>query len=467
MIAARTLRLQLLTWLLVPLVILWVVDAVLTQRSVGDAMNAVYDQALYSSALAISERVMLADGQAVVDLPPVALEMLDTPQQERIFYRIAYRRGLGTEESFISGYPDLPIPPTEGPLGKPTFYEQLYRGEPVRIAALFTRIPADQPMIAMVQVAHTLGGRKALTRTIVAGALTSQVIVILLAASLVWFAVGRGLKPLSELSREVEHRTEADLKPLQLRRVPDEVSPLVDAINDLMARVRETIAAQRRFIADASHQLRTPLAVLRTQAELALRQHDLAGMREAVAQLRDHSHATSHLASQLLSLARAEPAADGMSNVPLVDLSALAREACSALVPEALSRRVDLGFEGNGPAMIRGRGYQVREMIGNLVENALNYGAPGGSITVAVAKPAPGTLCLAVEDDGPGIPEQERARVFERFYRIPGSSGDGAGLGLSIVREIARGHGAGVQLLDGAGGQGLRVEVVFPEAIPT
>jgi two-component system sensor histidine kinase TctE len=247
--------------------------------------------------------------------------------------------------------------------------------------------------------------------------------------------------------------------------VPDEVSPLVAAINQLISRVREAIAVQRRFVADASHQLRTPLAVLRTQAEFALRETDSSSMRTAVAQLRDHSQATSHLANQLLSLARAEPSAD-QPPMALVDLTEVTREACSALVPEALARHADLGFEGTGPTTIRAQRFLVREVVTNLVDNALRYGRPGGTITVSVARPGDGAVRLAIEDDGPGIPPTERARVFERFYRMPGNTAEGAGLGLSIVREIARGHGATVQLCDGRDGKGLRVEVQFPEASP-
>ncbi len=464
MILGRTtLRSQLLRWLLIPLAILWAIDAVLTYVTVKRTMNAAYDRPLYASALAISEQVAFAGGRTVVDLPPVALEMLDTRDQERIFYRVSYR-DPERDDVFVTGYPDLPRPRAEASPGTPIFYEEPYRGEAVRIAALYATLPAERPVVALVEVAETVRGRKALTRTLVGRALGSQVLLIVIAGGLVFFAVTRGLIPLSELSREVAHRSAADLTPLHPQHVPDEVSPLIEAINQLMARVREAIAAQRRLIADASHQLRTPLAVLRTQAELALRQEELGPMKEAVAQLRDHSQATSHLASQLLSLARAEPASEPASGVGLLDLTAVAREACSALVPEALGRRVDLGFESQEPATIRGRGYLVREMIANLVENAMRYGAPGGTITVTVAKPEPGSVCLAVEDDGPGIPEHERSRVFERFYRMPGSPGDGAGLGLSIVREIARGHGATVQLLAGGGGGGLRVEVLFPGA---
>jgi two-component system sensor histidine kinase TctE len=289
---------------------------------------------------------------------------------------------------------------------------------------------------------------------------------VALGAAMVWFGVTRGLHPLRALSREVARRTAIELAPLTPQGVPEEVSPLVDAINQLIGRVREAIGVQRRFIADASHQLRTPLTVLRTQAEFALREEDPAAMKRAVTQLRDHSQATSHLASQLLSLARAEPATERPA-MALVDLTDLVREACSALVPEALARQADLGFDGAEAAAVRAQAYLIRELVANLVDNSLRYGRPGGTITVSVGRGgADGPVRLAVEDDGPGIPEGERMRVFERFYRIPGSTGEGAGLGLSIVREIARVHGASVHLSSGDAGQGLRVEVRFPEAAP-
>jgi two-component system sensor histidine kinase TctE len=193
-----------------------------------------------------------------------------------------------------------------------------------------------------------------------------------------------------------------------------------------------------------------------------LHQEELGPIKAAVAQLRDRSQATSHLVNQLLSLARAEPASEAALATALVDLTAVAREACSALVPEALRRQIDLGFDGSQPAFIRGQAYLLREMIANLVENAMRYGAPKGTVTVIVTLRDSGSVTLVVEDDGPGIPEHERGQVFERFYRIPGSPGEGAGLGLSIVREIARAHGAPVELLNGARGRGLRVEVTFP-----
>ncbi len=456
----RTLRAQLLRWLLIPLGIVGIVYAMITEMTVEQTITSTYDRSLYASALAISEHVAFSHGELIVDLPPVALEMLDTPDQERIFYEVSYSEGEG--DIFVTGYPDLPRPDGGEAPGTPIFYEQLYRGEVVRLAALRAMLPAGRPVTALIQVAETVRGRKALTRKLVDRALVSLVLLILFAGALVWFAVKRGLAPLRQLSSEVAERSASDLDPLQPRHVPEEVSPLIQAINQLMARVRDTLAGQRRFIADASHQLRTPLAVLRTQAELALHQEELGPIKAAVAQLRDRSQATSHLVNQLLSLARAEPASETASATALVDLTAIAREACSALVPEALRRQIDLGFDGSQPAFIRGQGYLLREMIANLVENGMRYGAPQGTVTVIVLAPDLGSVILVVEDDGPGIPEHERKHVFERFYRIPGSPGEGAGLGLSIVREIARAHGAPVELLPGARGRGLRVEVTFP-----
>ncbi|GAC1536255.1 MAG: sensor histidine kinase [Myxococcales bacterium] len=457
----RSLRTQLLLWLLIPLGGLCVVGATLARLTVRAAIDAAYDKSLHAAALAISEHLRMEGPRPEVDLPPVALEMLDTVDQDRVFYSVSYR-AADRHSVFITGYDDLPAPPPAAP-GKAVFYDAEYRGERIRIAALATAMPADPPLLVVTQVAETVRGRRGLIQTILAQAMGQQLFLLVLGGAIVWIGVTRGLSSLRDLSGEVARRTASDLEPLPPHHAPEEVSPLIAAIDQLMSRVRDAIAVQRRFIADASHQLRTPLAVLRTQAESALREREPEAVREALAQLRDHSQATSHLASQLLSLARAEPAADLPVKADLVDLVAVAREACAALVPEALSRKVDLGFEEQGPASMRGQEILVRELIANLVDNALRY-APAGTITVRVGRPGPGRVSLVVEDDGPGIPPEERGRVFDRFYRIRGTQGDGAGLGLAIVREIARRHGGTVSLSEGPGGRGLRVEVRFPAA---
>lgn len=456
-----SLRARLLRWLLFPLGALWLVDAVHTFLTVQAAINAAYDRSLYASALAISERVTLTGTAPSVDIPPLALEVLDTASQERLFYRVSYHVE-GGGETFLTGYPDLPRPASaaDGPL----YYDARYRGDPVRVSALTTRYPTNPPTSVVVQVAETVGGRGSRTRALVAREAVAQLAVILLAAGILWFGVSRGLMPLTEASGTVARRSADDLAPITLARSPAEIAPLVGAVNDLMERLRRTIAGQRRFIADASHQLRTPLAVIQTKAELVLREEDPAATTAAVVDLYEHSQATTRLANQLLSLARSEPGQGGEAR-PL-DLEAVAREACAAHVSEAFGRGVDLGYDGQGPAPVLGREVLLREATANLVHNAIAYAGRGATVTVSVARRSPDEVVLAVEDDGPGIPAEERTRVLERFYRRPGARGGGAGLGLPIVAQIAEGHGATLHLLDGAGGKGLRVELRFPAASP-
>ena len=451
----RSLRSQLLVWLLIPLGLLMIVGALLARLTVQRGVDSAYDKSLHAAALAISEHLRMSGSRPVVDIPPVALEMLDTEDQDRLFYSVTYR-APGQGDVFMTGYDDLPRS-TDAPAGHTVFFDASYRGEPIRAVALYTAMPAYPPVIVVTQVAQTIAGRQALVRSILGQATAQQFILLLLGAAIVWLGVTRGLAPLRDLSNEVAGRTATDLSPIR-HRGPKEVSPLISAIDQLMARVREAIAVQRRFVADASHQLRTPLAVLRTEAESALREEEPAAMRRGLAQLRDHSQATAHLASQLLSLARAEPAAESAAGFEATDLARIARESCAALVPEAVRRGADLGFECEGPAPIHAEPMLIHELVANLVDNATRY-APNGTITVRVSPPA----TLIVEDDGPGIPPSERDKVFERFYRIRGTPGDGAGLGLAIVREIAGAHRGTVELDEGAGGKGLRVVVRFPE----
>jgi len=456
-----SLRAQLLRWLLLPLGALWVVDAVHTFLTVRAAINAAYDRSLHASALAISERVTLAGSTPLVDIPSLALEVLDTASQERLFYRVGYRPGQGPDV-YLTGYDDLPPPPEAGE--GPRYYDAVYRGDPVRITALETRFPTEPPVAVLVQVAETVGGRGSRTRELVLREAAAQAAVILLAAVILWFGVWRGLLPLTRVSREVGNRSADDLTPVALLRTPTEISPLVRSVNDLMERLRSTIAAQRRFIADAAHQLRTPLAVIQTKAELVLREEDPSAVVKAVTDLYEHSQATTRLANQLLALARTEPGQGGEAR-PL-DLDALARETCAAHVSTAFGRGVDLGYDGQGPAWVIGREFLLREALTNLIHNALAYGARPGTVTVGLSRPEPGVVALAVEDDGPGIPEGERARVLERFYRRPGARGGGAGLGLPIVAQIAEGHGARLLLLSGDQGRGLRAELRLPEVTP-
>ncbi len=483
---ASSLRAKLLRWLLLPLGLLWFADAAGTYLATRRMVNAAYDRSLYAAVLAIAENITLVEGRPVVDIPPLALEVLDTEAQDRIYYKVAYRIGEGPE-TYLTGYPDLPAPSVHevsvfgvgddrlpavtmepaDPVSAlrtaahvPTFTNADFHGYQIRVATLRRIYPTAPPTELLVQAAETVGGRGHLLRQMVVRELLVQAVAILLAVLAVWFGVSRGLLPLRNLSAQVTRRSASDLAPLPLEKVPHEAVPVVAAVNDLLVRLRQTLASQDRFIADASHALRTPLAVLRSEADLALRLEDPEALRAAVESLRDHVHATSHLASQLLALARVGRRGE-QAKAAWFDLAAVARDACAALVPAALERGADLGYAGDSSLQVLGREQDVREAIGNLVDNSLRYGQRGVLITVRVGREGQWAV-LAVEDDGPGIPVDERERVLEPFYRPSGSPGDGSGLGLAVVREIAAGHGARLRLDSGPEGAGLHVELRLP-----
>jgi two-component system sensor histidine kinase TctE len=287
-------------------------------------------------------------------------------------------------------------------------------------------------------------------------------LLIVVTALTLWYAVGRGLSPLGALRREIENRSHRDLSALPEQQAPQEVRPLIHAMNQLLERLSLTLAAQQRFIADAAHQLRTPIAGLKTQTELALRQTPPGEAQATLRQLRSAAEQTTRLVNQLLSLARAEPPIGRAQASAIIDLRQLAREATTEWVPRAIERNVDLGFDADSQvAEVEGDPFLLREMLNNLLDNAVRYTQSGGQVTVRIARSSGGPM-VSIEDNGPGIPDSERARVFERFYRVLGSGAEGCGLGLAIVREIAQNHGAEVSLTTGADGTGTIATIVFP-----
>jgi two-component system sensor histidine kinase TctE len=332
----------------------------------------------------------------------------------------------------------------------------------VRVARLVSALPDAKPAQAVtVEIAETLNKRHDLAWLILVSVILPQLVLIAIAGLLVWFGVAHGLAPLNRLREAVSARSHLDLSPIAAEGAPAEVHPLLNAINDLLARLNEVLTFQSRFIADAAHQLRTPVAGLKTHIEVALRENDLAQTKHALAHLYTGVERLSRLVSQLLSLARNEPNTVRTLNFVPLDLNKLARETTMEWVPEAYQKNIDLGFEGSEtPVPMNGDPTRLTELINNLLDNAIRYSRDRGRVTVRVTRGE--RQRLSVSDDGPRIPEEERDRVFERFHRLLGSHASGSGLGLAIAQEIARLHDADISLGDDIDGVGNTFTVSFP-----
>lgn len=460
-----SLRQQLLRWLILPLVALVALNAVSLYRDALEAADVAYDRSLLSSTRALAERVTVKDGKVVANVPYVALDSFETDTLGRIYYKVT-----GLQGETVSGYDDLPPVPKGVPRSDlypalVRFYHASYNGEPVRIAALLQPVYDDSMRgIALIQVGETLDARQALSRRILLNTLLRQTLMVLAVAALVWFAVRLVLRPLMRLKTAVETRPLSDLSDLDPALVHKEVRPLVTAMNGTMARMQDLIASQRRFIADASHQLRTPLAVLKTQAELALRESDPAAMRAIVGSIAGTTDNAIHLANRLLTLARIEHGGGSAAMAP-VSLAALAGQVGLELAMPAVQKGIDLALEAgeNDDTSVIGNELLLHELVSNLVDNAIRYTPPGGSVVLRVGADADGVL-LAVSDSGPGIAPGEYDKVFMPFYRAQATleaNPGGTGLGLAIVRDIAVMHGATLTLSQGEGGRGLQVGVRF------
>jgi two-component system sensor histidine kinase TctE len=336
-------------------------------------------------------------------------------------------------------------------------------GEPVRVAARIDRRPGpEQPRFVIAQVAETLNKRRELASDVVTGVLLPQFALIPLSVVLVWFGLTRGIAPLARLQARIRQRRPTDLSPIAPESVPEEVRPLIVAFNDMMARLEENLQAQRRFIADAAHQMRTPITGLKMQAELALRERDPQALRQDLQRLHGAAERAAHLIQQLLTLARAESSSETVHRIERLDVQELLRDVALELYPKAQHKALELGFdESEGRLEVEGNRLMLQELFKNLVDNAIQYTPPGGSVTLrALARGD--SIDVEIEDTGIGIPPADRPRVFERFYRVLDTGVDGSGLGLAIVREIAEMHRADVSLEPNPHGQGTLARVRFP-----
>jgi two-component system, OmpR family, sensor histidine kinase TctE len=456
----RSLFGEILDWMLAPLLLLWPMSVAVTWVVAQGIANGPYDRELGELTRALSRQVHItatrsSDKLPVVSiqLPDAAASLLRTDDEDQVYYQV-----LGARGEFLVGDFDLPVP-DEPPVAdaEVRFRDEAVHGVPVRVAFVWLPGPdVRAPPVALVQVAATLDKRSRLATEIIKGVILPQFIILPVAVVLVWFALTRGIRPLAELQKRIRRRESTDLSPIAEHDVPDEVVPLVRAINDLLERLDRSIRTQKQFLADAAHQMKTPLAGLRMQAELAERQIDRGEgdpqmLKHSLQQIALSSQRAAHMVNQLLSMARAE---DGEQSARLidVDLAELTMDAVRDLVPHAMERRIDLGYEGPTDGQrthLRGQPVLLSELVRNLVDNALRYTPLGGTVTARVTPdPFGQVLVLQVEDNGPGIPPAEREHVFRPFYRALGTEVDGSGLGLSIVHEVVRLHGAEVTITE-------------------
>ena len=457
----RSLFGEILDWMLAPLLLLWPMSVALTWLVAQNIAGRPFDRDLAEMARAVARQVVVAPGSLEqpsgvrLRLPEVVAEVMRADDADKVYFQV-----LGARGEFIAGDRSLPVPDeTALPAQQLKYRDDEVQDDAVRVAYLWlpaTGVPGEMP--PLVQVAETRDKRARLATEIIKGVIVPQFVVLPLAVLLVWFALARGIKPLNELQQRIRKRESHDLSPLAERDVPEEVAPLVGAINDLLGRLDRSMRSQKQFLADAAHQLKTPLAGLRMQAELAQReidagQQDPQALKQSLQYIAHSSERAAHMVNQLLAMARAE---DQTQTRPpeRVDLAELARETVRDFVPKAMDKRIDLGYEGPEhdqppPGRLMGQPLLVRELIRNLVDNALQYTPAGGTVTARVLNdPFGQVVVLQVEDTGPGIAEAERVLVLQPFYRALDTEVDGSGLGLAIVNEIVQQHGAELLIED-------------------
>lgn len=450
----RQLIVRMLSLMLPLFILLWVIAYFYSQYFI----NAAFDRSLIRRTYALADRVEVMQGQVQVDLPVAARELLVFDQEDLLFHSVTSPSG-----QVVDGEQDMPPLPAYQRIrpGQLILYDGYKDGEKVRVATFALSLKGTSARgTALVQVGETLSHRSAMADRATLAIVIPMLLMTLTAAAAIAYGVRRGLEPLSRLRDRLSARQAFDLSPVPLEGTPAELRPFLDEINSLLQRLSEAVELQSRFVADAAHQLRTPIAGIRTQAEAALAGARPEDARHALARIARSTQTMGDLVQKLLILARVD-AAENTLRLNRLDSVGVVREVAREWVPQALAKGVEIGFETNDrEAWVMGDAQLLREMLANLIDNALRYG--GTHITLTV-RPAGEGVAWQVADDGPGIPESQRAVVFAPFHRLSGSV-DGAGLGLTIVERIAHLHGAKVSLETGEAGAGLVVNIVFPPA---
>lgn len=455
----RSLRARLLGWVLLPLACTVAVDAWLSYQSAVDTASVVQDRLLLGSARGIAEQIRFEDGSFVHQIPPSALELFQSTQPDHIYYRVTTGAGR-----LLAGYSELPPPALTVPLDTPHFSNALMRGNVVRVVALFQPVIGDpNAKPVSVQVAQTRVGYQQMVDRLWMNTVSQQVLLLVLAGALILFGLNLGLKPLLQLRDQVNAREPGTLTPMTVDDMPMELEPLVASLNDYIRRLEAHAGAQSVFIQNAAHQLRTPFALLNTQLSYAVRSSNEAERTDSVNAAYRTLQQAIRLLNQLLTLSMAESLHTDVGSEPGVQLNLAntVQEVFESLAAQAQAKGINLGFDmlPDVPEL-RVNPWMVKEIILNLVDNAIRYTPPGGSVAVRV-ETVSGQTVVAVQDNGVGIAPDQRDKVFERFYRVHNTDSNGSGLGLAIVREMATRIGAKVRLADTPSGKGLAVLVTF------
>ena len=470
-----SLRRRLLLHLTVPLLLVLALGAaggMAIARHIGDM---VHDRWLLDSAMTLAAQARVADGRVQLSLPPVAIEMFAWDRMDRIYWQATTTGGTR-----LLGNAMLPPAPRPLSADEPQYYDGTYGGKPVRVVALLQVLPGSRDGLLRIEVAETLHKRDRMTAKLLVQWAPLQIAVLLLAGAFIWIAVTRNLRKVDAVAEQLRDYDVERLAPVAgTERVPVEIAPLIGAMNRLILKLRAQQASQKRFISNAAHQLRTPLATLQVQTQRLMRERDPMRHDEALGDVHQAVGRLHHVTEQLLVLMRSEQDTGQPLTLAPVDLAALARAEVERWTDRALGKDIDLGYEGPacpdggdgdaGAVMVAGEAHLLRELLANLIDNAIRYNRRGGVVTLSLSTTAAQSVTLVVDDDGPGIPAAERSLVLERFYR--GSTGAGSegaaggcGLGLPIAREIAARHGATLTIEGREGAPGTRVRVVFAGA---
>lgn len=452
-----SIRRELLLWLLIPLLTLAVFSTIAANILGINIARDIYDKQLVNSADSVAARLKVRNDKLTVDLPPAAQAILKHNYNDEFYYQVRSPDG-----KLLSG--DTHFPPYElaAPEQEPKFSTIRFDGKQLRVVSLSAPTPELAFDHVIILVAETRNTRTQLAGQITMSILVAQLVVIAFGAAAVWIGVGRGLMPLHKIEKVVEARAPGDLSSLDVQ-VPTEILSLVTALNRLFKHLQDDVDLQKRFISNAAHQLRTPLAAVGTYCDLARKLAKDSEMHAVLNDLDAGVTRMSKLVNRLLSLARSEPAVAATRSNVVFDLNECASVMSAAHVPDALRKKIQVEFlSSTQPALVYGDPHAIEELLSNLIENAVTYTESGGNVVVKITD-MKGKWNAVIADDGPGIPPVERGRVFERFYRMPGTEAPGTGLGMAIVREIAASHNATVDISEGLSSRGTSVRVEFPQ----